>query len=223
MESTEKKCEGCDKIFGYILKKCSNCKKSSYCSSECQKNHWKIHKPQCDKDVIEMALIFATEKHKDKAFNDGPYINHLIRVSDIIKEFTTNAKIISVTLLYNIFENTNAINDEIENIFCKEIFDSVISMTNLKLIPVDFYNHFSIMEKMIKMSKWQLLILLAFELDKISNLSRDDKDQIFKTDTIISLLYNPFNSKLSNPNIGENHIDIIIRIKRKILNHIHGR
>jgi hypothetical protein len=31
------------------MKKCSACKNEHYCSAECQKTHWKIHKKVCDK------------------------------------------------------------------------------------------------------------------------------------------------------------------------------
>jgi hypothetical protein len=38
-------CTNCN-TKGYH-KKCSGCKKVHYCSAECQKTHWKTHKPEC--------------------------------------------------------------------------------------------------------------------------------------------------------------------------------
>ena len=33
------------------LKKCARCKMVAYCNRDCQKAHWKEHKPDCDKWV----------------------------------------------------------------------------------------------------------------------------------------------------------------------------
>lgn len=41
-------CEGCERDFPkQELRKCGNCKLSTYCSKECQKNDWKSHKKLC--------------------------------------------------------------------------------------------------------------------------------------------------------------------------------
>jgi hypothetical protein len=39
------KCSNCQEWGNY--KHCSGCKKVHYCSAECQKAHWKTHKPDC--------------------------------------------------------------------------------------------------------------------------------------------------------------------------------
>jgi hypothetical protein len=39
------KCSNCQEWGNY--KHCSGCKKIHYCSAECQKTHWKTHKPDC--------------------------------------------------------------------------------------------------------------------------------------------------------------------------------
>ena len=39
------KCANCNMVGNF--KKCSGCKKVHYCSAECQKTHWKTHKPEC--------------------------------------------------------------------------------------------------------------------------------------------------------------------------------
>jgi hypothetical protein len=49
------KCQNCNKLETIDrdnknknnLKKCSRCESVRYCSAECQKAHWKIHKPDC--------------------------------------------------------------------------------------------------------------------------------------------------------------------------------
>lgn len=40
-----KRCTYCDKVTD--AKMCARCKKVQYCSRECQKQHWKAHKPDC--------------------------------------------------------------------------------------------------------------------------------------------------------------------------------
>jgi len=44
------------RLLGYradlTLKMCSRCKMVRYCSEECQKRHWKLHKMDCNKDEI---------------------------------------------------------------------------------------------------------------------------------------------------------------------------
>jgi hypothetical protein len=40
------KCTNCGKSTGH-MKKCAGCGRPRYCSRECQKQHWKLHKPDC--------------------------------------------------------------------------------------------------------------------------------------------------------------------------------
>ncbi|OCH89379.1 ankyrin [Obba rivulosa] len=42
----EKKCDGCRKT-GISLKLCSRCHAARYCTTDCQRAHWKAHKPSC--------------------------------------------------------------------------------------------------------------------------------------------------------------------------------
>jgi hypothetical protein len=37
----------CDKRTGPYIKVCSGCKKVRYCSVDCQKSHWELHRPLC--------------------------------------------------------------------------------------------------------------------------------------------------------------------------------
>ncbi|KAK3271460.1 hypothetical protein CYMTET_20191 [Cymbomonas tetramitiformis] len=45
-ERTIQKCAACS-LPGKKMKKCSGCRLVSYCSRECQKEHWKMHKENC--------------------------------------------------------------------------------------------------------------------------------------------------------------------------------
>lgn len=50
------------------LKRCSGCKRAFYCSKTCQRNHWKEHKPECQKSwnlncvystIIDLLIIVS--------------------------------------------------------------------------------------------------------------------------------------------------------------------
>ena len=54
------KCSSCEAYGGKDgkLMKCSGCQKAFYCSTECQKSHWKKHKLQCrSNNARSMAII----------------------------------------------------------------------------------------------------------------------------------------------------------------------
>jgi len=46
-------------------KKCGRCRTASYCSVECQKQHWKVHKNNCKDSNSDDSL----ERLRTKAFN----------------------------------------------------------------------------------------------------------------------------------------------------------
>ena len=48
-QSEIRSCENCGnpQRFNEKYKKCSRCKKVYYCSNDCHKKHWKIHKYEC--------------------------------------------------------------------------------------------------------------------------------------------------------------------------------
>ena len=47
-------CQNCGKDCGTSLMLCSGCKSVGYCSRECQKSHWKFHKPTCKETQKEI-------------------------------------------------------------------------------------------------------------------------------------------------------------------------
>mmetsp|Transcript_65938 Transcript_65938/g.182255 ORF Transcript_65938/g.182255 Transcript_65938/m.182255 type:complete len:315 (-) Transcript_65938:59-1003(-) len=46
-----RQCASCGSTDYAALKKCSACGEVMYCSKECQKQHWKVHKPSCKKSA----------------------------------------------------------------------------------------------------------------------------------------------------------------------------
>ena len=59
------KCFECGK-HGHNLPKCNTCKQAFYCNVECQRNHWKKHRPVCRSTVAALAL-HATRQRAARA------------------------------------------------------------------------------------------------------------------------------------------------------------
>ena len=58
-------CENCGKT-DVPLFACSGCKQVKYCSKECQKEHWRIHKPDCKPSVTESYKVCSFPFHLEK-------------------------------------------------------------------------------------------------------------------------------------------------------------
>lgn len=79
-------CLGCDKRDFRMLK-CSRCLIARYCSSECQKNHWKTHKETCNnhdsqlwKNFTEYIKIISTNKYLAPILAaTSHYCNHVLK------------------------------------------------------------------------------------------------------------------------------------------------
>lgn len=47
-------------------KRCSKCRKLSYCSKGCQASHWRFHRPQCRDDAKPYMDKARYEKHRQR-------------------------------------------------------------------------------------------------------------------------------------------------------------
>lgn len=167
-----------------------------------------------DDQFLTSVLLFATEKHKTqiRKFNAEPYINHPIRVSKIVNEFTLDKLVIATALLHDTIEDTDTNREEIETNFGKEVADMVYDLTNdpveLKRLGKSEY----LLQKLNQLSSLTLLVKLADRLDNVSDLSMNNeswsRQYASQTNYILTCLDNEF--------IRDDHRVIIDRIKIKI-------
>ena len=85
-----------------------------------------------DTKLIMKAYNYANELHKDQKRSSGePYIIHPINVAYILAEIGLDESTISSALLHDVVEDTEATNEDIINIFGKEIAEMVAGVTKL--------------------------------------------------------------------------------------------
>ncbi|KAI3542614.1 hypothetical protein CSPX01_06819 [Colletotrichum filicis] len=76
------KCHGCglsSENFSSPMKKCSACQKAWYHSQDCQRSHWKMHKPTCVAHRPALAPSTAASPGMGPAYN---YYNNVARKSE---------------------------------------------------------------------------------------------------------------------------------------------
>lgn len=85
-------------------------------------------------EIINKALIFATEKHRNqkRKFSDLPYIMHPIEVAQIISTITVEPEVIVSGILHDTIEDCHVSSEEIEKQFGSYVIDLVKSETEEK-------------------------------------------------------------------------------------------
>ena len=88
--------------------------------------------PGKDTELIEQAIAYATEKHKDQKRKDGsPYIIHPLAVAQIVVEMGLDTDAVLGALLHDCIEDTDASKDEIAKHFGEATADMVEGVTKL--------------------------------------------------------------------------------------------
>ena len=93
--------------------------------------------PGADLELIDRAVDYARNKHKDQTRKDGsPYIIHPLAVAAIVTEMGLDTDAILGALLHDCIEDTDASHDEIAKLFGETVAELVEGVT--KLTRADF-------------------------------------------------------------------------------------
>ena len=88
--------------------------------------------PGKDTELIEQAIAYATQKHKEQKRKDGsPYIIHPLAVAQIVVEMGLDTDAVLGALLHDCIEDTDASKDEIAKCFGEATADMVEGVTKL--------------------------------------------------------------------------------------------
>jgi guanosine-3',5'-bis(diphosphate) 3'-pyrophosphohydrolase len=122
--------------------------------------------------LILKAITFAAEKHKDqrrKDFRASPYINHPIRVTEILWGVgdVRDMTLLVSAVLHDTIEDTNTTHDEIRTQFGEDVLALVLEVTDDKTLPKDTRKQLQI-EHAPHISKDAKSLKLA---DKICNVT----------------------------------------------------
>ena len=88
--------------------------------------------PGKDMTLVEQAIRYAEEKHKEQKRKDGsPYIIHPLAVAEIVAEMGLDTDAILGALLHDCIEDTDASHDDIAQIFGEPVAQLVEGVTKL--------------------------------------------------------------------------------------------
>ena len=93
--------------------------------------------PTADTDLLNKAVAYAQNKHKDQKRKDGsPYIIHPLATAEIVAEMGLDVDAVLGALLHDCIEDTDASHEDIEKIFGTTVAELVEGVT--KLTRADF-------------------------------------------------------------------------------------
>ena len=145
----------------------------------------------------DFVLNYAKNKHAGQFRADGvtPYIEHPIKVAEIVKKYKRSKNIDSIVaacLLHDTLEDTYTSYKELQDMFGEMVASMVMEVTTATYMPVLMGKGNYLKHKMKEMSPYALVIKLADRLANLmdcENLSKDRKIKLVKdTDEIIDFL-----------------------------------
>ncbi len=171
-------------------------------------------------ETIRKAISFAEKKHEGQTRKDKtPYINHPLRVAEIVKKFKKSHRIKELTaaaILHDTLEDTDTNILELKENFGELITLIVIELTTDKT-KSDKLGKTNYLSKKLssskKVSRWSLVIKLADRLDNVSDLKNCDKKfaERYKKET-----YEILKNIEEKRELSKTHKKLISEIKKKL-------
>ena len=129
--------------------------------------------PGIDMTVIDQAVEYAREKHKDQKRKDGsPYIIHPLAVAEIVAEMGLDMDAILGALLHDCIEDTDASHDEIAKLFgntTAELVEGVTKLTRANFSSSEEQQMENLRKMFMAMSK-DIRVVLIKIADRLHNM-----------------------------------------------------
>ncbi|BBO76433.1 GTP pyrophosphokinase [Desulfosarcina widdelii] len=94
------------------------------------------NQPEADLDIIDRAYIFSARVHDGQMRLSGePYLSHPLEVAGILADMKLDAVSIAAGLLHDVIEDTHATEEEIGEIFGRDVLHIVSGVTKLSKLP----------------------------------------------------------------------------------------
>ena len=92
--------------------------------------------PDADVDIVDRAYIFSARVHDGQMRLSGePYLSHPLEVAGILAEMKLDSVSIAAGLLHDVIEDTHATEDEIGEMFGRDVLHIVSGVTKLSKLP----------------------------------------------------------------------------------------
>lgn len=88
--------------------------------------------PEADLDIIERAYIYSARVHAGQVRLSGePYLSHPLEVAGILSDMKLDDHSVAAGLLHDVIEDTQAVPEELEELFGSEVLHIVSGVTKL--------------------------------------------------------------------------------------------
>ena len=129
--------------------------------------------PGVDMTIIDKAVEYARDKHKDQKRKDGsPYIIHPLAVAEIVAEMGLDVDAILGALLHDCIEDTDASFDEIAKLFgttAAELVEGVTKLTRANFSSSEEQQMENLRKMFMAMSK-DIRVVLIKIADRLHNM-----------------------------------------------------
>ena len=129
--------------------------------------------PGIDTTLIDQAVEFAREKHKDQKRKDGsPYIIHPLAVAEIVAEMGLDTDAILAALLHDCIEDTDTSFDDIARLFGRttaELVEGVTKLTRANFSSSEEQQMENLRKMFMAMSK-DIRVVLIKIADRLHNM-----------------------------------------------------